>query len=69
MIARKGDLVVTEDGYYGIVINDDTVLLGNGLEQILDYEGMAELKVLPINPSRNQGAAANFIELVRAFYE
>jgi hypothetical protein len=67
MTARKGDLVITEDGYYGIVVRDDTVLLANGLEEVFD--DLADLKVCPINANETHGSAANFIELVRAFYD
>ena len=62
---QQGDLVLTEDGYYGIVVGSRDVFLGNGCQEILDDEAWAKLRPLPINVSRESGGA-NFAELLRA---
>jgi hypothetical protein len=62
---RRGDLVLTEDGYYGILATDNSVFLGNGCEEIMDAKQMAALKVMPINVfHEGVTAASNFLDLV-----
>ena len=46
---RKGDLVQTGDGYYGIIVGERIVFLGNGCEEVMDEEAWSKLQVLPIN--------------------
>jgi hypothetical protein len=65
MIPRPGDLVITEDGYYGIVMNDSTVLLSNGLEAVYDVSELSGLTVCRIKAGEKNGAAASFMELIR----
>lgn len=60
---RRGDLVLTDDGYYGIIVTEDSVLLGNGCEEILDDLQISRLKQLPINVSFDCGVS-NFLELI-----
>ena len=62
---QQGDLVLTEDGYYGIVVGSRDVFLGNGCQEIFDDEGWAKLRPLPINVAHESGGA-NFAELLRA---
>lgn len=61
---RKGDLVLTADGYYGIVISteDRWVFLGNGLTMVLDHTQFAALKALPMTVDGI--GSANFVEIV-----
>ena len=61
---RKGDLVQTGDGYYGIIVGERDVMLGNGLQEIMDNEAWSKLKVLPINLNHEGGAVSNFDALV-----
>ncbi len=61
---RRGDLVVTADGYYGIVVGEREVFLGNGLQEIMIPEDWPRLKVLPINVNHEDGAVSNFDALV-----
>lgn len=60
---KAGDLVVV-DGYFGIVkdIEERTVMLGNGLTQIVDEDEWATLRPVAMKP----GAAspANFFEFL-----
>jgi predicted nucleotide-binding protein len=65
MTPRPGDLVITEDGYYGIVLNDSTVLLANGLDAVYDVSDLAGLTVCRIKAGEKTGAAASFMELLR----
>jgi hypothetical protein len=65
MTPRPGDLVITEDGYYGIVMNDSTVLLANGLEAMYDVADLANLTVCRMKAGEKTGSAASFMELIR----
>ncbi len=58
-----GDLVLTEDGYYGIVVGRRDVFLANGLPEVLDDSAWAKLRPLPINVCHVSGTA-NFGELL-----
>ncbi len=51
----------TEDGYYAIVVEENAVLLSNGMEEQMD--NMKNLKVLPLNIFQ-EGGVANFRELL-----
>ena len=62
-MVKHGDLVQTEDGYYGIVVGERDVLLGNGCQEIMDDEAWSKLQVLPINVF-HEGAVSNFDILV-----
>lgn len=61
---KNGDLVRTEDGYYGIVVDRRDVFLGNGTQLVLDDMGWAMLTVLPLSIFIAGAPAANFLELV-----
>lgn len=62
---RIGDLVQTGDGYYGIVVAEREVMLGNGCQEIMDDEAWSNLRVLPINVyQEGTGAVSNFDALV-----
>ncbi|REJ65655.1 MAG: hypothetical protein DWQ31_17090 [Planctomycetota bacterium] len=64
---RFGDLVVTSDGYFGIVVAVETrdVFLGNGMRAVLSRKEWSALRQLPITSSHeDNGAAANFAELL-----
>lgn len=65
MEKKKGDLVQTEDGYYGIIVDDHVVLLGNGCEEKMIPEQWNQLKRLPLNIFQ-EGAVANFVELIES---
>ena len=56
-------LVVTDEGYPGILTGENTVALGNGTEEVLTPERMAKLKGLPITLNEPTGAPAVFLEL------
>ena len=60
---RLGNLVLTEDGYYGIVVGHREIFLGNGLQEVLDDQAWAKLRPLPINVNHESGTA-NFGELL-----
>lgn len=68
MQAKRGDLVVTPDGYYGIVTSDDTVALSNGCEAVLEPDEFKRLTTLPLKRPvggiQDSHSVANFIELV-----
>jgi hypothetical protein len=62
MVAKLWDLVQTPDGYFGIVVAENEVFLGNGLQAVMRPEEFAQLRVCPITP---EGAApSNFFELI-----
>ncbi len=64
---RFGDLVVTSDGYFGIVVAAETreVFLGNGTQTVLSEREWSTLRRLPIRSSQEgNAAAANFAELL-----
>ena len=63
-IVRKGALVRTEDGYYGIVVGDRNVFLANGCEEVLDDYAWSQLILMPLNIFDINGASASFVELV-----
>jgi hypothetical protein len=56
-------LVLTDDGYFGIVTGENTVALGNGTEEVLTPDRMARLKGFPINLQQPTGAPAVFLEM------
>lgn len=60
---RIGDLVQTGDGYYGIIVGERDVMLGNGCQEIMDDEAWSKLQVLPIHVN-HEGAVSNFDALV-----
>lgn len=64
--AQLGDLVLTDDGYYGIVSDPQNryVFLGNGCEQYLEPGEWVKLQILPINTAGGT-APANFIEIIQ----
>ena len=61
---QLGALVLTEDGYYGIVVGHREVFLGNGLQEVLDDQAWNAyaLRPLPINVNHD-GGFSNFLEL------
>ena len=60
---RRGDLVVTNDGYFAIVTTDHCVQLSNGCEEVLDETCWNQLRPVPI---RGEGTGnANFQEIMR----
>ena len=61
---RIGDLVQTDDGYYGIIVAEHEVMLGNGCQEIMDDEAWSKLHVLPININHGGDAVSNFDALV-----
>lgn len=62
---QLGDLVLTCDGYLGIVVGQRDVFLGNGCQAVLSDDEFAALTPLPINTYRSQGMpTANFLELL-----
>ena len=63
---HQGDLVLTDDGYYGIVLGT-TVLLGNGLEIRCDNE----MRPIPINAHSSTGVSgvSNFREILLGRYK
>ena len=61
---QLGALVLTEDGYYGIVVGRRDVFLGNGLQEVLDDLAWASLRPLPINVNHESGIS-NFLELLQ----
>ena len=61
---QLGALVLTEDGYYGIVVGHREVFLGNGLQEVLDDQAWNALRPLPINVNY-EGGASNFLELLQ----
>lgn len=62
-MSKKGDLVQTDDGYYGIVVDDHVVFLGNGLEEQMNDESWNALKPVGINVFQ-EGGVSNFDALV-----
>lgn len=60
---QQGALVLTEDGYYGIVVGRRDVFLGNGLQEVLDDRAWEALRPLPININ-HEGGVCNFRELL-----
>ena len=60
---QQGVLVLTEDGYYGIVVGHRDVFLGNGLQKVLDDRARDALRPLPINVN-HEGGVCNFRELL-----
>jgi len=66
---RIGDLVMTDDGYYGIIVADHEVFLGNGCQQIMDGDAWSKLQSISLNIYQ-AGVTANFAELMdRSFGE
>lgn len=61
---REGDLVLTEDGYYGIITGRDTVFLANGLEVVMTEREMKSLRRLPLNINAPDGSSASFREIL-----
>ena len=60
---QQGALVLTEDGYYGIVVGRRDIFLGNGLQEVLDDRAWEALRPLPINVN-HEGGVCNFRELL-----
>jgi len=60
---RRGDLVVTNDGYYAIVTTDHCVQLSNGCEEVLDETCWSQLRSVPIKVEGT--GSANFQEIMR----
>ena len=65
MLARVGDLVITPEGYYGILKSECEVLLGNGLSMVIEDDELGAFKTVPINANVEYGAVSNFSELLR----
>ena len=61
---QQGDLVLTEDGYYGIVVGSLDVFLGNGRQEILDEEAWEAAPIA--DQCLHESGGANFAELLRA---
>lgn len=59
---KAGDLTITDDGYYGVVKDpkEHTIMLGNGLTQVVDEEEWEELRPLPLREGAD--SPANFFE-------
>lgn len=66
---KAGDLTVTDDGYYGIVKDpkERTIMLGNGLTQIVDEPEWEELRPFPLREGAE--APANFLEFLLIFQQ
>jgi len=62
---RRGDLVVTNDGYFAIVTTDHCVQLSNGCEEVLDETCWNQLRPVPINSLHEGTGNANFQEIMR----
>ena len=60
---QLGALVLTEDGYYGIVVGHREIFLGNGLQEVFDDQAWNALRPLPINVN-HEGGFSNFLELL-----
>ena len=60
---QLGAFVLTEDGYYGIVVGHREIFLGNGLQEVLDDQAWNALRPLPINVN-HEGGFSNFLELL-----
>ncbi len=64
---RRGDLVLTDDGYYGIMVKDNEVFLGNGCQEILDAEAITRLRQVPINIfHEGVTATSNFLDMLES---
>ena len=68
---KAGDLTITDDGYYGIVKDpvERTIMLSNGLTQIVEEEEWSKLRPLPLkDPEHWQHESgevpANFFEFL-----
>lgn len=61
---QQGALVLTEDGYYGIVVGRRDLFLGNGLQEVLDDRAWDALRPVPINVN-HEGGFCIFLELLR----
>jgi len=61
---QQGDLVLSEDDYYGGVVGSRDVFLGVRCQGVLDDEAWAGLRPLPINVLHESGGA-NCAELLR----
>lgn len=63
---RTGDLVITPDGYYGIVTDEAgrAVFSASGIVQRLDKNEWAITKIVPSKADDDMFGTANFIELV-----
>lgn len=61
---KAGDLTITDDGYYGIVKSPEerTIMLANGLTQIVSEEEWEELRPLPLREGAE--SPANFLEFL-----
>lgn len=60
---QKGDLVLTDDCYHGIVVSETDILLGNGCQEVLTPEKMRRACRCQLN-TLHDDAWANFRELV-----
>ncbi len=61
---QLGAFVLTDDGYYGIVVGHRDLFLGNGLQEVLDDQAWDALRPLPINVN-HEGGTSNFLELLQ----
>lgn len=61
---KRGDLILTPDGYYGIYLGGNDVFLGNGLTEPLPPHKLDWCIQIPI---RNgiPGTTANFEEILK----
>jgi hypothetical protein len=56
-------LVLTADGYFGIVVADHEIFAANGTQMILDDEAWQSLTILPLNLYQPKGPASSFVEM------
>lgn len=63
---RQGRLVVTPDGYFGIVtsVMDRTVYCGNGLDHVIDEADWPRVQQLPMKIGET-GTFADFVGIER----
>jgi hypothetical protein len=59
-----GDLVVTPDGYYGIVINERQIRLGVGIVWTVEPGMWPKVRRLSVHESGRDDMTANFATLV-----
>jgi hypothetical protein len=59
-----GDLVLTPDGYYGIVINERQIRLGVGLVWTVEAEMWPKVRKVSVHESGRDSMTANFATLV-----
>ncbi|KKL57719.1 hypothetical protein LCGC14_2232620 [marine sediment metagenome] len=74
MRGKRGDLVISKDGYYGIILaverNKTIVFMGNSLRMVCEPD---DLKILPIKEVGGAGDPgnnpSNFYELLPVHYD